>query len=167
MNTTYKGQTIGGIFSSRENADQAIKAFRELDISEKNIEVVVRLDDKQAKDAYANLLKGGGFSGTQALYFDRAVEIGKTVVAVYEVTNPAPVIDIFDKYKAEQNPNGSRNVRQDVVGMTTGAMIVSAALGAVGAVVAGPAGAMAGAIAGAVVGGGSGASAGKVAEHSK
>jgi hypothetical protein len=44
--------------------------------------------------------------------------VRKVLVAVYEVTDPAPVIDIFDKFKAEYNPNGSRNLRDDVAGMT-------------------------------------------------
>jgi hypothetical protein len=88
-------------------------------------------------------------------------------VAVFEVTDPVPVIDIFDKYKAEYNPNGSRNLREDVLGMTAGAVVGAVALGAVGAVVGGPVGAAAGLATGAVVGGGSGAAAGKAIEHRK
>jgi hypothetical protein len=88
-------------------------------------------------------------------------------VAVYGVTDPAPIIDIFDKYDADYNPNGSRNLREDVLGMTTGAVVGAAALGAVGAVVGGPVGAAAGVAVGAVVGGGSGAAAGKAVEHRK
>ncbi len=92
---------------------------------------------------------------------------GKVLVVVYEVTDPAPVIDIFDKFKAEYNPNGSRNLREDVLGMTAGAVVGAAALGAAGAVVGGPAGAAAGGVVGAIVGGGSGAAAGKAVEHKK
>jgi hypothetical protein len=88
-------------------------------------------------------------------------------VAVYGVTDPAPVIDIFDKFKAEYNPNGSRNLREDVAGMTVGAVVGAAALGAIGAAVGGPVGAAVGGVAGAVVGGGSGAAAGKAVEHRK
>jgi len=98
----------------------------------------VRLDGKQAEEACNSLLIGRGFSGSQALFFDKAIEVGKTVVAVYEVTDPAPIIDIFDKYQAEYNPSGSRNLRENVLGMTTGAVVGAAALGTIGAVVAGP-----------------------------
>ena len=77
------------------------------------------------------------------------------------------MIDVFDKYKAEYNPNGSRNLRDDVLAMTTGALVGAAAGGAVGALVGGPAGSAAGAAAGALVGGGSGAAIGKDSEHNK
>lgn len=167
IDKTFHGQIIGGIFSNRDNADKAVKAFEDLDIPSENIQVVVQLNGKQAVDAYTKILSARGFSESQARYFDKLVREGKILVAVHELTDPAPVIDIFDKYKAEYNPNGSRNLRQDVVGMTVGAVVGAAALGAVGAVVAGPVGATAGAVAGAVVGGGSGAAAGKSAEHSK
>jgi hypothetical protein len=108
-----------------------------------------------------------GFSKSQADYYDTVIRDGKVLVAVYGVTDPAPVIDIFDKFNAEYNPNGSRNVREDVVGLTAGAVVGAAALGAVGAVVGGPLGAAVGGVVGAVVGGGSGAAAGKAVEHSK
>ncbi len=88
-------------------------------------------------------------------------------MVVHNVIDPARVIDIFDRYKAEYNPDGSRNLRDDVLGMTTGAAVGAAALGAAGAVVAGPLGAAAGVAAGAVLGGGVGAAAGKAAEHRK
>jgi hypothetical protein len=161
------GQIIGGIFSNQKNADKAVEAFEDLDISPDNIEVIVQLNKKQVMDTYYNILSDRGFSESQARYYDEVIREGKVLVTVYGVTDPAPIIDIFDKYKAEYNPNGSRNLREDVLGMTTGAIVGAAALGAVGAVVGGPVGAAAGGIAGAVVGGGSGAAAGKAAEHRK
>jgi hypothetical protein len=167
IDKTFQGQIIGGIFSSRENADKAVKAFENLKISSENIQIVVQLDGKQTEDVSMDILSDRGFSESQARYYDKAVSEGKILVAVHEVTNPAPIIDIFDKYNAEHNPSGSRNLREDVLGMTTGAIVGAVTFGVIGTALGGPAGAAAGAVAGAVMGGGSGAVAGKAAEHSK
>jgi uncharacterized membrane protein len=104
---------------------------------------------------------------SQALYYDKAVRNGKILVAVHNVVDPAPVIEIFDDNKAEYNPDGSRNLRQDVAGMTAGAVVGAVAGAVAGTVVGGPVGGAAGAAAGAVVGGGAGAAAGKATEHRK
>jgi hypothetical protein len=77
------------------------------------------------------------------------------------------MIEIFDQYKACYNPNGSRNVRQDVLGMTADMAAGAAALGTVGAVLGGPVGAATGVAAGAILGGGTGAAAGKAVEDRK
>jgi hypothetical protein len=160
-------QIIGGTFSQRENADQALQAFRELGIPEQNLQVVVQLDDRQANRAYTDAMVGRGVAESQAMFYDQAVREGKILVAVHNVVEPKPVIDVFDRYKAEYNPNGSRNLRDDVAGMTVGAAAGVAAGAAIGTAVAGPIGTAAGAVIGAVVGGGAGAAAGKAAEHSK
>jgi hypothetical protein len=167
INTTNLGQIIGGIFSNRENADKAVEAFRNLNISSEDIQIVVKLNDEEAEDSYTSLLLERGFSESQALYHNKVVREGKILVVVYEVQDPAPVIDVFDRFKAEYNPDGSRNLRGDVAGMTLGAAVGAAAGVVVGAVLGGPIGAAAGAAAGAVVGGGSGAAVGKAAEHRK
>jgi hypothetical protein len=167
ISSTNNLQIIGGTFSNRDNADQAIEAFRQLGIPEQNMQVVIQLDDRQADQAYTDTLTARGVSELQAFFYDEAIRNGKTLVVVHNVINPAPVIDVFDRYKAEYNPNGSRNLRDDVLGMTAGAAVGAAALGAAGAVVAGPLGAAAGVAAGALLGGGAGAAAGKSAEHSK
>jgi hypothetical protein len=160
-------QIIGGAFSSQENADRAIEAFREAGVPEENIQVVVQLTDGQANDAYSDALVGRGFAESQALFYDKAIKSGKILVAIHNVTDPAAIIEIFDDYKAEYNPDGSRNVREDVVGMTVGAAVGAVAGGVIGAAVGGPVGGAAGAAAGAVIGGGGGAAAGKAAEHNK
>jgi hypothetical protein len=160
-------QIIGGAFSSRENADKAVQALRDLGIAEQNIQVVVMLNDKQAQDAYTESLVGRGMAESQALFYDKAIRDGKILVAVHNVTDPAPVIEVFDDHKAEYNPDGSRNLRQDVVGMTAGAAVGAVVGGIAGTVVAGPVGTAVGAAAGAVVGGGAGAAAGKATEHNK
>ncbi len=46
INKSRKRRAIGGVFSSRENADKAIQAFRALGISEEDIHVVVSLYDQ-------------------------------------------------------------------------------------------------------------------------
>jgi hypothetical protein len=159
IDKTFEGQIIGGIFSNKDDADQAVEAFEELEIPSDNIEIIVQLVDDEAEDVYTNILSDRGFSEYQASYYDQVIREGKMLVIVYEVIDPAPIIDIFDDFKAEYNPNGSRDLREDVAGMTVGA--------AIGAIMGGPVGATAGAVAGAVVGGGSGAVAGKAVEHRK
>jgi len=142
-------QNIGGVFSERANADKAIQAFRDLGVTEQDIEEVVSINDTTRN--------------------------GKILVIVHNVKIPAPIIDIFDANNAEYNPDGSHNIREDVAGLTVGAAAGAALGGAagaaeggvVGAVVAGPVGTTVGAIVGAVVGGGLGAVAGEIAEHRK
>lgn len=160
-------QIIGGVFSDRANADNAVQELRELSIPDQNIQVVVMLEGDQANQAYTDALVGRGIAESQALFYDRAIREGKILVAVHNVTDPAPVIEVFDDNKAEYNPDGSRNMRDDVAGMTVGAAAGAIAGGVAGAVVAGPLGGAVGAAAGAVVGGGAGAAAGKAAEHRK
>ena len=167
IDKTYEGQIIGGIFSNEKNAEKAIEAFKDLNISPDDIEVIVQLEGDQAEDVYTDILSDRGFSERQAIYYGKVIREGKVLVVVSEVTDPAPIIDIFDKYKAEYNPNGSRNLREDVAGMTVGAAVGAAAGGVAGAVIGGPVGAAAGVAAGAVVGGGAGAAAGKAVEHKK
>jgi hypothetical protein len=160
-------QIIGGAFSNREDADRAIAAFRNLGVPDQNIQVVVQLDPKQADQFYTDSMVGRGFARSQAEFYDKAIREGKTLVAVHGVVNPKPIIDVFDQYKSDFNPNGTRNVRQDVFGMTAGAAIGATALGTAGAVLAGPIGAAAGVAAGTIVGGAIGAAAGKAVEHDK
>ena len=160
-------QIIAGSFSDREQADKAIAEFRNLGVPDANIQVVVQLDEDQAKDAYTDAMVGRGFAESQAAFYDKAIREGKTLVAVHNVTNPKPVIDVFDRFGSDFNPNGTRNVRQDVFGMTAGAAVGATALGTAGAVVAGPLGAAAGVAAGTAIGGALGAAAGKAVEHDK
>jgi hypothetical protein len=160
-------QIIAGVFSDREKAENAIAAFRNLGVPDTNIQVVVQLDENQADDLYTDAMVGRGFAESQAAFYDKAIREGKTLVAVHNVVNPKPVIDVFDQFGSDFNPNGTRNVRQDVFGMTAGAAVGAAALGTAGAVVAGPVGAAAGVAAGTVVGGAIGAAAGKAVEHDK
>ena len=160
-------QIIGGLFSDREYADTAVQEFRELGIPDQDIQVVVMLEGKQTKEAYTNALVGRGVAESQALFYDKAIRDGKILVAVHNVTEPDKVIEVFNDNKAESNPDGSRNLREDVVGLTAGAAAGAVAGGVAGTAVAGPLGGAVGAAAGAVVGGGAGAAAGKAVEHRK
>jgi uncharacterized membrane protein len=141
INKSRKHKAIGGVFSNRENSDKAILEFRALGISEQDIHVVLSLYDK-----------------TRA---------GKILVTVHNVKNPGAVIEVFDANHADYNLDGSRNVRQDVAGLTVGVAVGATAGCAAGTVVGGPVGAILGAATGAVVGGGAGAAMGKVKEHLK
>jgi uncharacterized membrane protein len=141
INKSRSQQSIGGVFSHQYNADKAVDAFRALGVSERDIHVVVSLYD--------------------------TVRDGKILVTVHNVMDPGTVIEIFDKNKANYNLDGSRNIRQDVAGLTVGAAMGATAGGATGTVVAGPVGTVIGAAAGAVVGAGLGAAVGKVKEHLK
>jgi hypothetical protein len=123
-------QNIGGVFSDRTNADKAIQAFHDLGVKEQDIEEVVSLND--------------------------TVRNGKILVTVHNVKDPGPVIDIFDANKAEYNPDGSYNFRDDVAGLTVGAAAGAALGGAAGAaeggvlgtIVAGPVGTVVGPVVG-------------------
>jgi hypothetical protein len=167
IDKTFRGQIIGGIFANEDNAEKAVEAFGKLEISPENIEIIAQLEGVQAEYGYPDLLSARGFSESQAIYHGEAIRTGKVLVVVSEVNDPAPVIDIFDKFKAKYNPNGSRNLRDDVAVMTVGAAVGAAAGGVAGAAIGGPVGTAAGVAAGAIVGGGSGAAVGKAVEHKK
>lgn len=167
ISKTDNHQIIGGLFSDRNNANKAVQAFRDLGIPEQDIQVVVMLDNQQAKDAFNDAFVGRGIAESQASFYEKAVRDGKILVAVHDVTDPAPVIEVFDAYQAEFNPDGSRNLREDVMGLTAGAAAGAVAGGVAGTAVAGPIGTAVGAAAGAVVGGGAGAAIGKATEHRK
>ena len=167
LDRTFHGQIIGGTFSDRASADKAVDAFLDIGIEKCDIQVVVQFTDHPAENVYKDILTDRGSAEGQARFYDEAVRSGKVLVVIYNVTEPAKVIDIFDYFGADFNPNGSRNLRDDVLAMTTGALVGAAAGGAVGSLVGGPIGGAAGAAAGAVIGGGSGAAVGLSTEHKK
>jgi hypothetical protein len=164
---TFHGQIIAGTFLKRDDVEVAIMDFREAGVFPSDIQVLPLTDEKNDKDIYSEILSARGFSGTQALYYEKEIHDGKILVAVHSVTEPHIIIDIFNKNCAEFNPNGSRNVREDVVGMTAGAAAGAVAGGTAGAVAGGPIGAAVGAATGAIVGATAGASMGKALEHRK
>jgi hypothetical protein len=167
IDRTLKGQIIGGTFTDRECADKAVSAFLDLGIPRSDIQTVVQFADKPGDGVYRDILTDRGSAESQAEYYDKQIRDGRVLVVVYNVIEPATVIDVFDRFGADHNPDGSRNLRDDVMGMTTGALVGAAAGGAAGTVAAGPLGAAAGAAAGALIGAGSGAALGKGSEHKK
>ena len=168
IDKTFHGQIIAGVFSNPENADQAVKAFQEFGVLPSDIQMLVKSDEDQGTHAYYDdILTKSGFAQSQARYYDEVIRDVKILVAVYSVTDPSSIIDIFDQYRAGYNPDGSRNVREDVVGLTVGAAIGAVTGGAFGTAVTGPLGAGIGATTGALVGGIAGAALGKKSEHSK
>jgi len=166
INRTIEGQIIGGVFSDRKNADKATVAFQELGVLRQDIQVLVQ-PNKNASTAYTDELQKRGFAEAQARYYNEAIRNGKILVAVHNVTDPEPIIEVFDRFGAEYNPDGSRNVRQDVAGLTAGAGAGAVVGAATGLVAGGPIGAAVGGATGAVLGGGVGAAAGKANEHRK
>jgi hypothetical protein len=141
INKLSNDRTIGGVFSNRNDADKALEAFHELGVLERDIHVIISVND--------------------------TIREGRVRVDVHNVRNAAHIIEIFDNHKADCNLDGSRNLRQDVAGMTVGAAAGATAGGTTGTFVAGPVGAAVGVAAGAVVGGGVGAAVGKAKEHLK
>jgi hypothetical protein len=168
INKTADLQIIAGVFSDREKADKATVAFQEAGVPAQNIQFVVQPDTATTKTpTYVDDFQERGIAERQAVYYDKAVRDGKLFIAIYNVIDPVPIVEIFDRFGAEYNPDGSRNVRQDVAGMTAGAGAGAVIGAAAGLVAGGPVGAAAGAAAGAVIGGGAGAAAGKGIEHNK
>ena len=164
---TPEGQIIGGVFSRSEYAELALQKFEEFGVPKMNILVITRDIETHADEDFRQILYVKGFPSAQADYYGHALRPGKTLVVVYRVMEPGPIIEIFDKFHAEFNPDGSRNGREDVSGMTAGAVIGAAAGGAIGLSVGGPIGAVACAVPGAVVGAVGGAAVGKAAESHK
>lgn len=95
-----EAQLMGGSFSTWANATQAIEAFQNICFSEENIQVI-QLHVIQGKDPYINYLVGRGFTRPQARFYDKALMLGRILVAVYQVTDPVPVIDIITKYEGQ------------------------------------------------------------------
>lgn len=167
INKTTDLQIIAGVFSDHKNADKATAALREAGVPAQDIQVLVQPDKNPEPRVYVDELEKRGVADTQARYYDEAIRKGKVFVAVHNVIDADPIVEIFDRFGAEYNPDGSRNVRQDVAGLTAGAGAGAIVGAATGLVTGGPVGAAIGAAAGAVLGGGAGAAAGKAVEHSK
>jgi hypothetical protein len=160
-------QIIAGVFSEPKNAEKARVAFQKLEVRSQDVQILAPSDKNAAGKVYTTDLRERGIAEPQARYYNEAIRKGKTFIAVHNVTDPKPVIEIFDRFGAEYNPDGSRNVRQDVAGLTAGTGAGAIVGAGVGLVTAGPVGAAVGAAAGAVLGGGAGAAAGKAVEHGK
>lgn len=162
-NEDTQTQVIAGAFSDPNKASEVVQEFRKLGYLGNNLQIF----SKDVSEPHYVVVMDEVVAISQRVYYAQAIEDGKTVVVVSGVMDPQPVIDLFDRYGAEYNPDGSRNLRDDVAGMTLGAVVGAVALGAVGGLVAGPIGLAAGIPAGALAGGAAGAAAGTSAEHKK
>ena len=87
ISKTYEVQIVGGIFSTRENDDKTIEGLQDLDIPRQNIQVVVKIDSEQAKEAYTDAVV-------------KAIRNGNILVAVHNVTNPTSIIELADFHKS-------------------------------------------------------------------
>ena len=85
-------QIIGGVFTDRSKAEYATTKLNQLGYSTDDIQTVVLLNDKQAEGAYRDALVGRGVAESQALFYERAVREGKILLAVHNVTEPAPTV---------------------------------------------------------------------------
>jgi hypothetical protein len=158
MATTTENATgtkiVGALFENNKDANKAVEKLLEKGYLREDIAILVKLSEKEDKKARQKALKEVGYAETDQRYFDKAVEEGKTLVSVTQIpeSKTGEVISILVKNGAHYNPDGSRNVRDDVVGMTTGAAVGAAAgafAGPVGAAIGALAGGAAGAVAGA------------------
>jgi hypothetical protein len=140
---------VGALFEEHHDAQKAVEALLKAGHRSDDIAVLVQVDEKQDKKARQEALKAVGYEDPDRIYFDKSIEEGKTLVSVTNVDakDTGKVVSILDHNGAHYDPNGDRNVRDDVVGMTSGA-----AIGAAAGAFAGPIGAAIGALAGAAVG---------------
>jgi hypothetical protein len=140
---------VGALFDDHHDANLAVDALLKKGYLREDIAVLVQIDPNQDKKARQHALKAVGYEDPDRRYFDKAVEEGKTLVSVTNVpeNKAGEVISILKHHGAHYNPDGSRNVRDDVVGMTSGA-----AIGAAAGAFVGPIGAAIGALAGTAVG---------------
>ena len=83
INRTYEVEIIGGIFSSRENDDETAEGLRDLDIPRQHIQVVVKIDSEQAKEAYTSAVV-------------KAIRNGNILVAVHDVAHPVSILEVAD-----------------------------------------------------------------------
>gem|GEM_PF-608974 len=147
---SFSGRKIvGALFDEHHKAQQAVEDLLEGGYSRADIAVLVQVDEKQDRKARKEALKAVGYEDPDRIYFDKSIEEGKTLVSVTNVDpkETGKIVSILDHNGAHYNPNGDRNVRDDVVGMTSGA-----AIGAAAGAFAGPVGAAIGCLAGAAVG---------------
>src|SRR6201992_4379007 len=95
INKTADSQIIAGVFSDREKADKAIVAFQEAGVPSQNIQFIVQPEKQTNATTYVDDFQGRGIAERQAAYYDKAIRDGKLFVAVYNVIDPAPVVEIF------------------------------------------------------------------------
>ncbi len=148
--TIANNRQVGALFDNTGDANMAVKALKEQGFSSRNIRMTI-LDDRQKPLIVPeDLFRHSGYSARHIRYFKDGLLGGKVMVTIFNVPEDLTgvAIHILNENGSQYDPDGSRNVRDDVLGMTTGAL----AGAALGALVAGPIGAAAGEVGGGIIG---------------
>ena len=98
---------VSATFSDRAIAKKAIEALEEMGVSPLNLQVVVQLSTHAGQDLYATLLTDRGFNREDAVRYDQLIREGHTLVAVHNVVDPGPVIDVLHEYDGAVLGGGS------------------------------------------------------------
>ncbi len=152
---------IGALFKNPDDAQRAVDELVSEGFPRNDISLSTEQYLKNVPGVRHQALREGGFVEEDVLYFDKELADGKTLVSVGHVLEEqcGTVIHILNKNGSHYDPDGTRNVRDDVVGMTTGALVGAA----LGAVFGGPIGAAVGEVGGGAIGG----TIGKIKEESE
>lgn len=148
--TIQNYRQVGALFDNTDDANRAVKELKDQGFSSRNIRTTI-LDDRQKPSVVPeDIFHRSGYSDRRIRFFKDGLLGGKVMVTVFNVPEELSgvVIHICNENGSQYDPDGSRNVRDDVVGMTTGAL----AGAALGALVAGPLGAAAGEVGGGLIG---------------
>jgi hypothetical protein len=146
--TTNQKKIVGALFDEYQDANRAVDQLVREGYPIGNIALLIQTEEHPASTR-SKALEAVGYQNADRTYFEKAVEEGKTLVSVTNIDEDetGDVISILNENGAHYDPDGSRNVRDDVVGMTTGA-----AVGAAAGAFVGPIGAAIGALAGGAIG---------------
>lgn len=155
-------KSVGALFDDPIDAQKAVDELIEEGFPAASITMIQQTTYKEKPKERLHALKERGYIESDVTYFEGCIEQGKTLVSVdrVEEDDVGKVIQVLNKNGSHYNPDGSRNVREDVVGMTGGAALGAA----IGGVAGGPVGATLGGVVGAAVGGVAGT---KVEESTK
>ncbi|MES2309464.1 MAG: glycine zipper domain-containing protein [Verrucomicrobiota bacterium] len=146
----YVGKKIvGGVFKNYDDANDAVAELLKQGYSNHEIGVLFQTESNESQASRREALHSVGYDHWDQVYLDKEIEAGRTLVSVTNVSpdKTGDVVQILNRFGSHYNPDGSRNVRDDVVGMTTGA-----AIGAAAGVFTGPIGMAIGALTGAAIG---------------
>lgn len=147
--TSGSSKIVGALFDDHDDALNAVNALLDRGYLPGDIAISRQAGKPKNPKARRKALQEAGYNDPDSHYFDKSIEEGKTLVSVTHVPDikTGEVVSILDHNGAHYNPDGKRNLRDDVVGMTTGA-----AIGLAAGAFAGPLGAAIGALAGSALG---------------
>jgi hypothetical protein len=147
--TANQKKIVGALFDDYHDANRAVDQLVREGYPIGNIALLIQTEEHPTSKGHRKALEAVGYENSDRIYFEKAVREGKTLVSVtnLDADETGDVISILNENGAHYDPDGSRNVRDDVVGMTTGA-----AVGAAAGAFVGPIGAAVGALAGGAIG---------------